>query len=100
MKELNAIIHQPIRLRMMASLIALPPKEKVEFTYLRNLLKVTDGNMGAHLIKLEEAGYVKVEKTFVGRTPKSFIWVTNKGRSAFEDHVAVLNEILKAGEEK
>ncbi|MCA9418570.1 MAG: transcriptional regulator, partial [Candidatus Omnitrophica bacterium] len=87
MKDLDPIIHQPIRLKMMASLVSLSDKEKVEFTHLRDLLELTDGNMGAHLIKLEEAKYVKVEKTFVGRKPKTYIHATSKGRSAFEDHV-------------
>lgn len=94
MSDLDPIIHQPVRLRMMASLAALSTKEKVEFTHLRNLLEVTDGNLGAHLQKLEEAGYVGVEKTFQGRKPKTFIQATNKGRSAFEAHVKVLREIL------
>ena len=94
MKDLDPIIHQPIRLKMMASLVSLSNKEKVEFTHLRDLLELTDGNMGAHLIKLEEAKYVKVEKTFVGRKPKTYIHATSKGRSAFEDHVEALKKIL------
>ncbi|MCA9425203.1 MAG: transcriptional regulator, partial [Candidatus Omnitrophica bacterium] len=94
MKDLDPIIHQPIRLKMMASLVSLSDKEKVEFTHLRDLLELTDGNMGAHLIKLEEAKYVKVEKTFVGRKPKTYIHATSKGRSAFEDHVEALKKIL------
>jgi len=94
MKDLNNVIHQPIRLKMMASLVALSDREKVEFTHLRDLLKATDGNLGAHLIKLEEAGYVKVDKTFVGRKPKTYISATSKGRSAFEDHVEALKKIL------
>ena len=94
MKDLDPIIHQPIRLKMMASMVSLSDKEKVEFTHLRDLLELTDGNMGAHLIKLEEAKYVKVEKTFVGRKPKTYIHATSKGRSAFEDHVEALKKIL------
>ncbi|MCA9961572.1 MAG: transcriptional regulator, partial [Anaerolineales bacterium] len=65
MAELNEIIHQTVRLRIMASLVTLEPTDEVEFTYLRNLLGVTDGNLGAHLRKLEEAGYIAVNKTFV-----------------------------------
>ena len=60
MAELNEIIHQPIRLRIMAVLVALAPGDEVDFTYLRDLLEVTDGNLGAHLRKLEEAGYIAV----------------------------------------
>ena len=57
MAELNETIHQPVRLRVMAALVALEPGNEVDFTYLRDLLDVTDGNLGAHLRKLEEAGY-------------------------------------------
>ena len=58
MAELNEIIHQPVRLRIMAALVTLEPGNEVDFTYLRDLLEVTDGNLGAHLRKLEEAGYI------------------------------------------
>ena len=73
MSEIDEIIHQSVRLRIMTSLVALEMDEQVEFTYLRNLLKLTNGNMGGHLMKLESAGYIKIDKTFVGRTPRTFI---------------------------
>ena len=95
MSEIDKIIHQPVRLRIMASLVTLEPKEQVDFTYLRGLLEVTDGNLGAHLRKLEEAGYINVEKTFIARKPRTFASVTAKGRSAFDDHVATLEGILR-----
>ena len=95
MTQLDSVIHQPIRLQIMASLAALDRDEQVDFVYLRKLLKVTDGNLGAHLAKLEEAGYVKVEKAFVDRKPRTFIRATGKGRDAFADHVAALKEILR-----
>ena len=65
MPELNEIIHQTVRLRIMAVLVTIPPGEEVDFTYLRDLLEVTDGNLGAHLRKLEESGYITVNKAFV-----------------------------------
>ncbi len=95
MAELNEIIHQPVRLRIMAALVALEPGNEVDFIYLRQLLDVTDGNLGAHLRKLEEAGYIAVNKTFVDRKPRTFISVTGEGRKVFQDHVAALEEILK-----
>ncbi|NIM96004.1 MAG: helix-turn-helix domain-containing protein [Anaerolineales bacterium] len=95
MGSLNAIIHQPVRLRIMAALVAIEPEEQVEFTYLRDLLELTDGNLGAHLRKLEEAGYVRLEKTFVARKPRTYVSVTPNGRKAFDDHVAALEEILR-----
>ena len=69
MAKLNETIHQPVRLRIMAALVTLGPNEEVDFTYLRDLLEVTDGNLGAHLRKLEEAGYIAVNKAFVERKP-------------------------------
>ena len=94
MPEIDTIIHQPARLKIMASLITLEPGEQVDFVYLRKILKLTDGNLGAHLLKLEQARYIKVEKTFVARKPRSFISITTKGRSAFEGHVTALEEIV------
>jgi len=94
MAQLDNIIHQPVRLQIMSSLISLDQNEQVNFTYLRKLLKLTDGNLGAHLTKLEEAGYIKIEKTFVARKPCTFIIATGKGRDAFEEHIAALKEIV------
>jgi DNA-binding MarR family transcriptional regulator len=96
MAQLDNIIHQSIRLQIMSSLISLDKDEQVNFTYLRKLLKLTDGNLGAHLAKLEEAGYIKVDKTFVARKPCTFINVTGKGRDAFDEHIAALKEIIKS----
>jgi DNA-binding MarR family transcriptional regulator len=96
MAELDNTIHQPVRLQIMSSLVALHAGEEIEFVYLRNLLKLTDGNLGAHLSKLEEAGYVKVKKTFVARKPRTFITATGKGRDAFEEHIGALRQIIDA----
>jgi DNA-binding MarR family transcriptional regulator len=95
MAELNETIHQPVRLRVMAALVTLDAGNEVDFTYLRNLLEVTDGNLGAHLRKLEEAGYIVVNKTFVGRKPRTYISATDTGRKVFQEHVAALESILK-----
>ena len=94
MPEIDTIIHQPARLKIMASLMTLEPGEQVDFVYLRKILKLTDGNLGAHLLKLEQARYIKVEKTFVARKPRSYISMTTKGRSAFENHVTALEKIV------
>jgi DNA-binding MarR family transcriptional regulator len=95
MADLDNVIHQPIRLRIMASLVSLDPDEQVDFTYLKRLLDLTDGNLGAHLVKLEEAGYVRLVKIFVNKKPKTFVIATGKGRDAFAEHVAALQDILK-----
>ena len=99
MPEINKIIHQPARLKIMASLMTLETGEQVDFVYLRKILKLTDGNLGAHLTKLENAGYIKIEKTFIARKPRTFINVTGKGRDAFEDHIAALEAIIHGKKE-
>ena len=98
MAKLDNIIHQPIRLRIMSALIALDVGEQVDFVHLRKILDVTDGNLGAHLAKLENAGYVKVEKTFIARKPRTFINTTGKGRDAFDEHTAALTKIIGGSE--
>ena len=96
MAELNETIHQTVRLRIMAALVTLEPAAEVEFTYLRDLLEVTDGNLGAHLRKLEEADYIAINKTYVERKPHTFISATAEGRRVFKEHVAALESILKS----
>jgi len=96
MAELDNTIHQSVRLQIMSSLVALYAGEEIEFVYLKKLLNLTDGNLGAHLAKLEEAGYVKVKKTFVARKPRTFITATGKGRDAFEEHISALKQIIGA----
>ncbi len=96
MAELNEIIHQTVRLRIMAALVTLEPTDEVDFTYLRDLLDVTDGNLGAHLRKLEEIGYIAINKTFVERKPRTFVSATVVGWKVFKEHVAALESILKS----
>jgi DNA-binding MarR family transcriptional regulator len=96
MAELNEIIHQPVRLRIMATLVTLEQNDEVDFIYLRDLLDVTDGNLGAHLRKLEEAGYITINKTFVERKPRTYVSATAEGRRVFQEHVAALESILKS----
>ena len=95
MTELNELIHQPVRLRIMAALVTLKEGEEVDFTYLRDLLEVTDGNLGAHLRKLEEAGYISINKMFVERKPRTYVSASTEGRRVFQEHVAALEAILK-----
>lgn len=94
MAELDPVIHQPARLRIMAAMAALREGEAVEFGTLRNLLELTDGNLGAHLRRLEEQGYIELDKTFVDRKPRTFVRLTGAGRRAFKSHIAALEAIL------
>ena len=96
MAELNETIHQPVRLRIMAALVTLELTDEVDFTYLRDLLEVTDGNLGAHLRKLEDAGYISVNKVFVERKPHTYVSATPEGRRVFQEHVMALESILKS----
>lgn len=100
MSQFDTIIHQPVRLRIMASVVTLELDEQVDFSALKRLLDVTDGNLGAHLSKLEQAGYIAVEKTFVDKKPRTFVKATGRGRDAFGDHVTALQDILTRPESK
>lgn len=95
MATLNDVIHQPVRLRIMAVLTSLPPETQVVFSTLKEMLELTDGNLGAHLHKLEESGYVAITKTFVRNKPQTYVEVTQEGREAFTEHTAALKEILE-----
>ena len=96
MAELDDIIHQPLRLRIMAALNALPSGAGLEFARLKQLTGATDGNLGAHIETLSKAGYVAVEKAFVGKKPQTTVTATAAGRGAFARHVAMLQEIIAA----
>jgi DNA-binding MarR family transcriptional regulator len=93
----NDIIHQAVRLKIMASLNVLHGDHALEFTKLRGLVDATDGNLGAHLETLERAGYVAIEKRFEGKKPQTRVRATPAGRRAFAEHVAYLREILDSG---
>jgi DNA-binding MarR family transcriptional regulator len=96
MEQPNPIIHQPVRLKIMSALKVLPPNDAIEFVRLKAIVAATEGNLGAHITTLEEAGYVAVEKDFVGKRPRTRIALTKQGRRAFEDYVAYLRDIIDA----
>jgi hypothetical protein len=89
------VIHQPIRLRVMAALTALDPSDDgLDFAQLKTLTGATDGNLGAHLDHLARAGYVDVTKAFVARRPRTTVKASAAGRAAFARHVAFLRSII------
>jgi DNA-binding MarR family transcriptional regulator len=96
MADLDEIIHQPLRLKIMAALNALPAATGLDFTRLKKLTGATDGNLGAHIETLAKAGYVAVAKAFVGKKPRTTVTATAAGRGAFARHVATLREIIAA----
>ena len=95
MDSLDAIIHQPARLQIMAALCQLRATDKVDFAFLKSRLGLTDGNLGAHLATLEEKGHIALDKTFVARRPRTFVSATAAGRRAFASHVAALQAIIE-----
>jgi DNA-binding transcriptional ArsR family regulator len=90
----EALIYQPSRLRIMAALVALPGGEGMSFAELKDLLELTDGNLSSHLSTLEGAGYVSIEKGFVGKRPRTWAWATSLGRDAFARCVDELESII------
>jgi DNA-binding MarR family transcriptional regulator len=92
------IIHQSTRLRIMAVLNTLERREALEFSQLKAMIETTDGNLGAHLDTLARAGYVDVEKLFVGRRPQTRVKATTIGRRAFRGHIAYLRKIIDQAE--
>ena len=91
----NEVIHQTLRLRIMAALTSLSPDEAgLDFSRLKKLTGATDGNLGAHILALEKAGYVVVEKSFVDRKPRTVVTASADGRKAFTDHVAFLKGLI------
>jgi DNA-binding PadR family transcriptional regulator len=89
--ELNPIIHGKLRLAVLSLLAGV---EQAEFTWLRGKTGSTDGNLGAQLLKLEEAKYLAVEKKFVMRKPQSVYRITEKGRAALAEYVQALKMLL------
>jgi DNA-binding PadR family transcriptional regulator len=89
--ELNPVVHGKLRLALLSLLSGV---EEAEFTWLRLKTGSTDGNLGAQLLKLEEAGYVAVEKKFVQRKPQSMYCITEAGRAALTEYVQALKQLL------
>jgi DNA-binding MarR family transcriptional regulator len=93
----DEIIHQSMRLKITATLNALSAGEQMEFNKLKAMLSATDGNMATHLAALEKAGYIAVQKDFVGKKPRTRVSLTRTGRKAFDKHVAYLRDLLEGG---
>ncbi len=89
--DLDPIIHGKLRLALLSLLAGV---EQAEFTWLKEKTGSTDGNLGAHLLKLEEAGYVSVEKKFVLRKPVTLYAMTGAGRHALAKYVQALKKLI------
>ncbi len=91
----DPVIHQEKRLQIMAALCKLHMGGEIDFIKLRELVKATDGNLGAHLEALERAGHINISKSFEGKKPKTRAQATASGRRAFAEHVAFLRSIIE-----
>jgi DNA-binding MarR family transcriptional regulator len=90
--EIDRIIHEPARYQLVALLYVL---ESADFLFLRNQTGMTDGNLSSHLGKLEQAGYVRVKKEFIGKKPHTMLELTGAGRTAFDTYRAAMRAYLE-----
>ena len=95
----DEIIHQSLRLRIMAALYAARDADPIEFGRLKALIEATDGNLGSHLATLEGAGYLRLEKEFVGKKPRTRAAITRAGTAAFLEHTSYLRGIIDSAAE-
>ena len=89
---LNKVFDNRIRLGVMSVLMV---NEQISFNDLKQMLEVTDGNLATHLVNLEDNGYIKVHKGFIGRKTNTTYAVTKAGEKAFADHIAALENMIK-----
>jgi DNA-binding MarR family transcriptional regulator len=88
----DSILHQPIRSKLISTLIN---NEELPFKALKEQLNLTDGNLSSHLKKLEEVGYIVIEKYFEAKRPKTIIKISNKGKNSFKIYIKQLKEIIE-----
>lgn len=90
---LHKAFESRIRLGIMS---ALAVNESLDFTSLKEYLEVTDGNLASHLKKLEQEKFIEIEKSFIDRKPNTKYNMTTEGRKAFEEHLSILEKLIKA----
>jgi len=91
-ENLNKTFDSRIRLGVMSSLMV---NEEVSFNELKQLLSLTDGNLASHLTSLEESGYIKVHKGFIGRRTNTTYSITKSGEKAFKEHIEALENMIR-----
>src|SRR6185295_13493859 len=92
-ENLNKTFDSRVRLGIMSTLMV---NDEINFNDLKQLINVTDGNLASHIKALEESGYIKVNKGFIGRKTNTTYAVTKVGEKAFQQHLAALEKIIKA----
>jgi DNA-binding transcriptional ArsR family regulator len=93
-EELDPLIHVPTRLKIVATLAALPDGDTLSFTRLQDMIGLTPGNLIIHLRKLEEAGYLSSDKTGNGSASKTTVALTGHGRAALDSYTQALRDLL------
>lgn len=91
-KELNPLLHSPLRLAVMSILVSV---ESADFVYLKQQTEATAGNLSVQLDKLQNAGYITIEKGFKGKKPCTTCRITAEGLTQFEEYVNALKSYLK-----
>jgi DNA-binding MarR family transcriptional regulator len=89
--KLDDTVHQRVRLGILA---LLQEAKRAEFSYVRDALDLSDGNLSRHIQVLDEAGLVKVEKGFEGRRPRTWVSATSEGRAALNQELKALRELI------
>ena len=93
--EIDPLIHVSARLRIMATLAALPVDDSLSFTRLQEMIGLSAGNLITHLRKLEDADYVRTTKSGNGASSRTQVVITKRGRKALNEYTALLREIIK-----
>ena len=95
--HINKVFESRVRLGVMSILMV---NDEVDFNTLKELLKVTDGNLSSHISSLEKNAYIYVSKQFVGRKPKTTYSATENGRKAFQMHLGALEALIRLHDKK
>jgi len=93
-EELDPLIHVPTRLKIVATLAALPEGDALSFTRLQDMIGLTPGNLITHLRKLEEAGYLSSDKSGNGTASRTTVALTSDGRAALDSYTKALRDLL------
>jgi DNA-binding MarR family transcriptional regulator len=91
LSDLDRVVHSPTRLKILLVLMSVV---EADFTFISQAADLTRGNLSANLAKLEEAGYVKIEKKFIDRVPKTIVSITPEGQKALAEYSSILGPIL------
>jgi DNA-binding transcriptional ArsR family regulator len=94
--HIDPVIHERVRLSIVSTLAMV---QEMSFNELKQSLSLTDGNLSTHARKLEDSGYIEIEKSFRGRRPHTAMRLTKKGRLAYQKYLLLLKEIIEQGRE-